>query len=138
MKMRQADTGQRRSAMIVVAFVALLSPQAAPTLPDGARHDPFGYERAECSPLTRSPGETLESCQVRVRRTLAALGDAVPDALKPDADLGPKPIRPDPHARIVPEEQRCRIAGSTLPDGRPTHQEQCARHPPAIPVLGDH
>ena len=125
--------------MIVAVVVALLSQQAAPLLPEEARADPFGYERAECSPLTRSRTETLETCQLRVRRTLTAvLGDAVPDALKPGADLGPRPIRPIPSARIVPEERRCRIVGSTAPDGQRTHREWCTDHAPAVPVLGNH
>lgn len=58
---------------------------AAPSvdLPDWARADPFAYERARCSPLVR--GETpLETCQAETRLTLAAaLGDALPDALRP-------------------------------------------------------
>ena len=125
--------------MITAVYVALLSLQAAPALPEGARADPFGYERSECSPLVRDRAETLEACQRRVRRTLAAtMGDAVPDALKPDADLGPRPIRPIPSARIVPEERRCRIYSTTAPDGRRTPYERCTERPPAIPVLGNH
>ena len=32
-----------------------------PLIPDSARADPYGYERAECSPLIRSSQETLEA-----------------------------------------------------------------------------
>ncbi len=55
-----------------------------PAIPDSARADPWGYERAECSPLIRSSQESLETCQARVRVTLAAhLGDALPAGLIP-------------------------------------------------------
>jgi hypothetical protein len=55
-----------------------------PPIPDSARTDPWGYERAECSPLIRSSQETLEACQARVRVTLAAhLGSALPAGLAP-------------------------------------------------------
>ncbi|HRJ64500.1 MAG TPA: hypothetical protein PLR59_09150, partial [Brevundimonas sp.] len=55
-----------------------------PAIPDSARADPYGYERAECSPLIRSSRETLEACQARVRVILAAhLGDALPAGLTP-------------------------------------------------------
>lgn len=89
--------------MIVVAVALLLVQQVAPSvtwqepepeppapavapsvdLPDWARADPFAYERSRCSPLMR--GETpLETCQAETRLTLAAaLGDALPDALRP-------------------------------------------------------
>jgi hypothetical protein len=55
-----------------------------PPIPDSARADPWGYERAECSPLIRSSQESLEACQARVRVTLAAhLGAALPAGLAP-------------------------------------------------------
>ncbi len=44
---------------------------AAPTVPDWARADPYGYERSECSPLMRRANESLEACQARVRAALA-------------------------------------------------------------------
>lgn len=34
---------------------------AAPSIPDWARADPFGYERSECSPLIRKADETMEA-----------------------------------------------------------------------------
>ncbi len=59
-----------------------------PPIPDSARTDPYGYERAECSPLIRSRAETLEACQARVRVTLAAhLGAALPAGLAPAGAL---------------------------------------------------
>lgn len=55
-----------------------------PAIPDSARADPWGYERAECSPLIRSSQESLETCQARVRMILAAhLGAALPAGLAP-------------------------------------------------------
>ena len=85
--------------MIIAAVALLLVQQVAPAvtwqeaepaptvapatpsidLPDWAR----AYERAQCSPLVC--GETsLETCQAETRLTLAAaLGDALPDALRP-------------------------------------------------------
>lgn len=66
--------------------VEAAQPAAAelPPLPVSARTDPWGYERAECSPLIRSGQETLEACQARVRVTLAAhLGADLPAGLAP-------------------------------------------------------
>ena len=55
-----------------------------PAIPESARADPFGYERAECSPLIRKPLESMEACQQRVRLALAAnLGTALPAGLAP-------------------------------------------------------
>jgi hypothetical protein len=55
-----------------------------PAIPDSARADPWGYERAECSPLIRKAEESLEACQARVRVTLAAhLGADLPAGLAP-------------------------------------------------------
>ena len=54
-----------------------------PSLPAWALADPFGWERAQCSPMIRKDA-TLEACQARVRTDLAAnLGDALPAALRP-------------------------------------------------------
>ena len=55
-----------------------------PAIPDSARVDPWGYERAECSPLIRKADEPMEACQARVRVILAAhLGAALPAGLAP-------------------------------------------------------
>ena len=66
----------------------------APDLPDWAKADPFAWERAQCSPLVRGD-EGMGACQARVRADLfAVLGDTLPDALRPAAqltDCGPRP-----------------------------------------------
>ncbi|MDP2763809.1 MAG: hypothetical protein Q8O54_03115 [Brevundimonas sp.] len=105
--------------MLGIVLAALLQ-QAAPAsaLPASAAADPYGYERAECSPLIRSPRETLEACQTRVRRTLAAtLGAALPQDLSPETVLRVRPIRPNREARVVPAEKHCETVRSTLPQG---------------------
>ena len=62
----------------------IAAPAEIPAIPDSARTDPYGYERAQCSPLVRKADETLEACQTRVRAALAAnLGDALPPGLAP-------------------------------------------------------
>ena len=59
----------------------------APNLPAHALADPSGWERSQCSPFIRKD-EPLEHCQARVRVTLAAaMGDRLPDGLKPSAAL---------------------------------------------------
>lgn len=53
------------------------------SVPDWGVADPFGYERARCSPLVRGE-KTVETCQAEVRTQLAlALGDRLPDGLRP-------------------------------------------------------
>ena len=53
-------------------------------IPESARADPYGYERAQCSPLIRNATESMEACQARVRSALAAhMGDALPPGLSP-------------------------------------------------------
>jgi hypothetical protein len=60
------------------------APVDIPAIPDSARADPYGYERAECSPLIRKADESMEACQQRVRVALAAnLGPALPAGLTP-------------------------------------------------------
>lgn len=56
---------------------------AAHTVPQWGLSDPFGYERARCSPQLRG-ARSLEACQAEVRAQLAlALGADLPDALRP-------------------------------------------------------
>lgn len=81
---------QAASGQVVWETPGLVEPaQAAapvdiPAIPDSARADPYGYERAECSPLIRKAEESMESCQQRVRVALAAnLGAALPAGLTP-------------------------------------------------------
>lgn len=91
--------------MIAAAFSLILLQQAAPAVvweapavepaeaaaPQSAAHnvpdwglaDPFGYERARCSPLVRGT-KPLDVCQAEVRGQLAlALGADLPEALRP-------------------------------------------------------
>ena len=64
--------------------VEAAAPADVPVIPDYARADPYGYERAECSPFVRRADETMEACQQRVRTALAAnLGGALPPGLAP-------------------------------------------------------
>jgi len=59
-----------------------------PAIPDSARTDPYGYERAECSPLIRRADEAMETCQQRVRLALAAnLSAGLPPGLAPSGAL---------------------------------------------------
>lgn len=68
--------------LFALALIQTAAPQATP-LPAWALTNPFGYERAQCSPLVREE-EALEACQGRVRRQLAeALGEDLPPALRP-------------------------------------------------------
>jgi len=58
-------------------------PPTTASLPDWALADPYAYERAHCSPMVRGAAP-LETCQAEARAQLAAaLGDDLPDALKP-------------------------------------------------------
>lgn len=102
------------------APVAVEAPAATPppSLPAWALADPFGWERAQCSPLIRKDA-TMEACQARVRVDLAAnLGDDLPAALRPpsmqecrrtedgyavDCGAPDRPGRPSPVLR----EQNC-------------------------------
>jgi hypothetical protein len=66
--------------------VEAVAPDDIPAIPDYARADPFGYERAECSPLVRKVEESMDACQQRVRVALAVnLGPALPAGLAPAA-----------------------------------------------------
>lgn len=111
-----------------------------PALPEAARADPYGYERAECSPYVRASSETLEACQFRVRTALAAgLGDATPAGLRPSAESAR--CRPEPGAdgfavdcsiaRSVPAgpdlaDRRCETRATRLPQGGVAYTENCA------------
>lgn len=113
---------------------------AAPTLPDWARADPFGYERSECSPLIRAASESMESCQTRVRFALAAnLGDALPAGLRPTGSLdncrqesaGDRyAMQCGAQARSVPEgpdlrDRTCNTRPSATREGGVTYREEC-------------
>ncbi|MFN3668745.1 MAG: hypothetical protein ACK4VY_05515 [Brevundimonas sp.] len=118
------------------------APAAAdlPPLPDYARADPYGYERAECSPLIRKASETLEACQQRIRQSLAAhLGAGLPAGLAPgDAAENCRqeaagdryalqcgaPSRPDRPTAVL-EERRCESRPRARPEGGVAWTEDC-------------
>lgn len=111
-----------------------------PPIPDSARADPYGYERAECSPLIRRAEESLEACQQRVRVTLAAhLGAALPAGLAPTGTLDDcrqeaagdryavqcgAPSRPD-RAVAALEERNCETRPRAQPNGGVAWTEEC-------------
>ena len=111
-----------------------------PPIPDSARADPWGYERAECSPLIRSGQETLEACQARVRVTLAAhLGADLPAGLAPagavdecrQAAAGDRyalqcgaPSRPQRPATVL-EERSCETRPRVQAAGGVAWTEEC-------------
>lgn len=111
-----------------------------PPIPDSARADPYGYERAECSPLIRSREETLEACQIRIRVILAAhLGAALPAGLTPAGapdecrqeaagdryalQCGAPPRADRPTA--VLEERNCETRPRAQPQGGVAWSEEC-------------
>ena len=111
-----------------------------PAIPDSALADPYGYERAECSPLIRKAEESMEACQARVRVILAAyLGDALPAGLTPAGALDEcrqeaagdryalqcgAPRRADrPMAAL--EERTCETRPRAQPQGGVAWTEEC-------------
>lgn len=63
--------------------VQIAAPAPQHTVPAWGVADPFGYERARCSPLVRGD-KPMATCQAEVRDQLAlALGDRLPEALRP-------------------------------------------------------
>jgi hypothetical protein len=91
--------------MIAAAFALLMFQQTAPSIvwdppapaavvetpatpvqhnvPEWGLADPFGFERARCSPLVRG-AKSMETCQTEVREQLAlAMGSDLPEALRP-------------------------------------------------------
>lgn len=99
-----------------------------PPLPESARADPWGYERAECSPLIRSGQESLEACQARVRVVLAAhLGDALPAGLAPAG-------APDECRQAAAGDRYALQCGAPPRAGRPTavlEERTCETRPRA-------
>ncbi|SDQ41346.1 hypothetical protein [Brevundimonas sp. 374] len=96
--------------MIAAAFALLILQQAAPTVvwdapapeavvetptppfehnvPAWGLADPFGFERARCSPLVRGQ-QSMAECQTEVREQLAiAMGSDLPEALRPSGMAG--------------------------------------------------
>jgi hypothetical protein len=119
---------------------AAAAPVEIPAIPDSARADPSGYERAECSPLIRKASESMEACQARVRAALAAnLGDALPPGLAPAgapdecrlAAAGDRyavqcgaPDRPA-RADVRPREQICESRPRARSEGGVAWTEEC-------------
>lgn len=111
-----------------------------PTIPDSARADPYGYERAECSPLIRKVAESMEACQQRVRVALAAnLGAALPAGLAPTGATDEcrqeaagdryalqcgAPRRADRPAAVM-EERTCETRPRAQPRGGVAWTEEC-------------
>ncbi|MBB5771365.1 hypothetical protein HNP47_001334 [Brevundimonas vesicularis] len=96
--------------MIAAAFALLILQQTAPTVvwetpaaesvvetpaplpqhnvPAWGLADPFGFERARCSPLVRGQ-KSMAECQTEVREKLAiAMGPDLPEALRPSGMAG--------------------------------------------------
>lgn len=139
--LQQAATGQvvwETPAPVQPAEAA--APVGIPEIPDSARTDPYGYERAECSPLIRKAEESLEACQQRVRVALAAnLGPALPAGLAP-ADAADNcrqaadgdryalqcgaPTRADRPVAVL-EEQVCDTRPRVQPRGGVAWTEDC-------------
>lgn len=139
--LQQAATGQ-----VVWATPAPVAPPEAaapvniPAIPDSARADPYGYERAECSPLIRKADESLEACQQRVRVALAAnLGAALPAGLAPTGTTDEcrreaagdryalqcgAPSRPDRPTKVL-EERSCETRPRVQPRGGVAWTEDC-------------
>ncbi|MBU4039176.1 MAG: hypothetical protein KJ690_02865 [Alphaproteobacteria bacterium] len=116
------------------------APAEAPDIPDYARTDPYGYERAECSPLVRRSEETMEACQQRVRAALAAnLGPALPAGLAPgdaaehcrqEADGDRYALQCGAPSRSVPAGPDLRVRSCTTrpratEKGAVTYEETC-------------
>jgi hypothetical protein len=103
---------------VLTSLLTLTLLQAAgagnPTVPDWARTNPFGYERAQCSPLVRGD-EALASCQARVRRQLAeVLGDDLPAALRPAAVENCRPADAGGGVVCGPERREARSDAPVL------------------------
>lgn len=96
--------------MIAAAFASLILQQTAPTMvwdapapeavvetpapppqhsvPAWGLADPFGFERARCSPLVRGQ-KSMAECQIEVREELViAMGPDLPEALRPSGMAG--------------------------------------------------
>lgn len=138
---------QHQAATVQVVWETPASPPAqavapadAPAIPDYARTDPYGYERAECSPLVRRSEETMEACQQRVRAALAAnLGPALPAGLAPgdaaehcrqEADGDRYALQCGAPARSVPAGPDLRVRSCTTrpratENGAVTYEETC-------------
>jgi hypothetical protein len=108
----------------------LATPAVAPgDLPDRALADPFGFERAQCSPMLRRDA-SLEICQSRVRNQLfAAPGQRLPAGLQPVGELDPCLATPGDDGAYpvqcgLPGRRRAETATPQVPDCRPRPTRQ--------------
>lgn len=138
--LQQAAAGQVAWDPPPALDAALTEAPPPPPIPDDARTDPYGYERAQCSPLIRSREESLEACQSRVRGILAAhLGDDLPAGLAPGGAVedcrqaadGDRyalqcgaPAR-STRAAAVLDERICETRPRAQPGGGVVWEEQC-------------
>jgi hypothetical protein len=124
-----------------------------PELPAWALADPYGYERAECSPLVRKE-PSMEGCQARVRAELAAhLGDRLPEGMQGPTltDCSPQPGGAYDIACNAPRRERatttlaaprdCANRPERGPDGRVVWTDRCQPEPGerdglTIPLFG--
>lgn len=115
----------------------MVASNVAPRLPASALADPFGYERAQCSPLIRSASETMEACQSRVRSAFAAHGQNAGSASGADSancrqetagdryalQCGPPPRADRPTTTM--SERTCETRPQAQPGGGVTWTETC-------------
>lgn len=111
--------------------VARPAPAAGPSLPASALADPYGYERAQCSPLIRSPSESMEACQGRVRAAFAVQANAEEPRECRQETAGDRyalncgsPSRPDRPATAM-SERVCETRPQARPGGGVAWEETC-------------
>ncbi|HEV7353825.1 MAG TPA: hypothetical protein VGN74_11930 [Brevundimonas sp.] len=108
--------------LFALALIQTAAPEATP-LPAWALTNPFGYERAQCSPLVRGE-EALEACQGRVRRQLAeALGEDLPPALRPATVENCRPADAGGGVICGPERRSARADAPVLVE------QECSNRP---------
>jgi len=108
--------------LLTLALLQSAAPEATP-LPAWALTNPFGYERARCSPLVRGE-EALEACQGRVRRQLSdALGDDLPPALRPATVENCRPADAGGGVICGPERRAARADAPVLVE------QECSNRP---------
>lgn len=110
------------SPLFALALMQTAAPEATP-LPTWALTNPFGYERAQCSPLVRGE-EALEACQGRVRRQLAAaMGADLPPALRPATVENCRPADAGGGVICGPERRAARADAPVLVE------QECSNRP---------
>ncbi|MFN7232161.1 MAG: hypothetical protein ACK5WW_00510 [Brevundimonas sp.] len=110
--------------LLTFALLQTAAPDVTP-LPAWALTNPFGYERARCSPLVRGE-ENLEACQDRARRQLAAaLGEDLPPALRPATVENCRPADAGGGVICGPERRAARADAPVLVE------QECSNRPTA-------